>query len=162
MFFSVIERMVLESLNKKSQTLEEIMVDTGLEPVVTFNSLSQLLEEKYILLKNGNYTLAPDKDFSKLQEEEQIKSELKDIGTGIVANYFTKEVKKENRLMIKKVWMSSEDKKVYTALLKNLELFLEGLDKKKTPSPSSLKNKEVVFWGHSTYGGIAQAILNGA
>lgn len=154
--FTVLERMILESVNKSAKDLEQIHEDTGLDKSICTNVLFSLLAKNLIIIDFNVYRL--NKNLS-----EAILSELTDQRNRCVEiNALVRECVKLSLLegsdtfKFKKVYMSEKDKKLLKAMLYNIETFLDGLKSQK----GKTKEETFVFWGGENYANAINAYIS--
>lgn len=151
--FTVLERMVLESINKSGKTLDEVQEDTGLGAELCLNVVFSLSAKNLIVTKADKYLINENLC-------EGILSELKDAqNKAVELNMLVRECVKDTIIGggesfgFKKVYMDEKEKKLLKAMLYNLESFLDGLKDNK----GKTKDETFVFWGKENYG---KAILD--
>lgn len=137
-----IERFILETLENKKMTFDEIKVESGLKENVCFNTL-QALVIKNIVNTNGahyfiNKNLSPEQvgQINHPLHKAQESSELID--------HFL--VTTKDAFLISKVALDEKDYKIFKAMLTNLESFVNDChhkSKKEIP----YKDRTFVFWG---------------
>lgn len=162
----VIERIVLESISKSSKNIYEIENDTGLDNKILSNILSIFIMKNILNYRHGIYFLnmnTKDKWINEINSTENIQEEIKDIFISLVNRYYH-EKNEDVGLKVKKVWLSSFDEKLLNAHLKNLDKFVRNIEKerrnKQIKTAKKLCEKKIIVWGHSTYSGIVDTILN--
>ena len=151
--FTVLERMILESINKSPKNLDAIKEDTGLDSELCLNVVYSLSAKNLIVTKAQKYAIN-----SNLCEG--IIAELKDSqNRAVELNMLVRECVKDtvmgkgDSFGFKKVYMNQREKKLLKAMLYNLESFLDGLKENK----GKTKDETFVFWGKENYG---KAILD--
>lgn len=151
--FTILERMVLESINKAAKSLDDIQEDTGLAGELCLNVVFSLSAKNLIVSKAGKYAFNANLC-------EGIIAELKDSqNRAVELNMLIRECVKDTIMgdgqsfSFKKVYMNEKEKKLLKAMLYNLESFLEGLKENK----GKTKDETFVFWGNENYG---KAILD--
>lgn len=140
-----IERIVVESVSRGKNDLPKISLDTGLNLKVSHNVLQTLVIRSIISFGKDGYTLNPHcpvEVIRFLNSNEAIKVEALELIEAML-------LKEHTPTKLKKVFLSDKDKKVLSALLKNVDDFIGSLPK--APKDASTKNFEVVYWGHDTY-----------
>lgn len=146
----IVERYILESLGTQSLTVDELYEQTGLNKKFIKNILTGLVYKGILCQKEGAYSLNNDRKkevFSKINNQESVKSELKELFATFV-NEFYQNQQKDMSLHIKKVNLDSIEEKVLQSHLQNLKDFFSGLAQKKERKTSTQK---IVMWGECGY-----------
>ncbi len=161
----IVERMVLECLEKRSRNLAEIQEDTGLSYQLLINVLSLLLARGMVNYQKSEYSLnlAKKSDwFDQVKDENSIKAELKELFSSLVNQYYQREWSRETSLNIQKIWLTKEEKKALDLKLKEINSFINKIKsiRKARPEKERTKEKQVLIWGTSSYHSLVDSILN--
>ncbi len=161
----VIERIVLESLAKKSKNLEELSLDTNLDSSLLLNILPLLSMKNIVSYNKGHYFLNADIFKGQLRlinSASAIKEEVKELFVSLVNNYFSKQKENDAFLKVKKIFLTNDEEKIFQAHLKNLESFIKNIEdqRHKRPVYSKLAEHKVIIWGHSKYSELVNSIVN--
>lgn len=159
----IVERMVLESLSNGAKSSDEINQCTNLSKALLGNILPMFLMRNIVSYKSGKYELNRVNAMqwmAKCNTPANIKEEVKELFTSLVNRYFQSEAR-EQGLRMKKVWMNSLEKKIFQSHLANLEEFIKSVEKenRRPESSKQLRDKEVIFWGHSPYSTLVDGVL---
>ena len=159
----LVERMILESLERNEKSIAEISLDTGLRTNLVCNLVSHLVMDNIINLKRGKYFLNYDeKDnwIGLINNKAHIQSEVKELFISLINSHFELSEKKQYGLKIKKIWLNKFDEKILEAHFNNLNEFIVNLEKyPQRRKQEKLKEKRVIFWGQSFYGDLAEESL---
>lgn len=137
-----IERFILETLENKHMSYEEIRNECGLKDNVCFNTL-QALVIKSIITTNGAYYMI-NKNISK-ECVNQINHPLhKAQESSELFDSFLLTAKES--FVLTKVALDEKDQKIFKAMLTNLESFISDCHNK-SKKEISYKNRSFVFWG---------------
>ncbi|HLE10580.1 MAG: hypothetical protein A2504_14050 [Bdellovibrionales bacterium RIFOXYD12_FULL_39_22] len=161
----VVERIILESLQKKGKNIFEIEIDTHLDHNLLANLLPNLVMKNIVTYKNGIYFLNNQEKHNwlvSINQEENIKEEIKDIFSGLISSYFKKEINERPCLKVKKIWLTAKEEKILDAHLHNLEEFVRNIDQDKgrDDTKNKLHEKRLIFWGYSTYSKVVSELLD--
>lgn len=156
LYISPIERMVLESLSKSHKNFFNLQQDTNIEFNILKNILCELTTKNIIILKNDVYNvndnLSPD-IINQLKDQQSVIAEVSQILKATMKD----NLKKEGcRFKLKKIYMDSEEEKIFKSLLLQVEGFLEGLDQRK----GKTCEQKVIFWGVNNYENISSGLLS--
>lgn len=153
----VVERIVLESLEKKNKTLAELAVDTKLDENLLKNILSHLIN-KGIIKRNKDTSYFLDLDSKNkwlklINNRTTIGFELKELFSSLVNNYFKDEMKKRTNLSMKKVYLTKKEKEALDKKFLEIDQFLAqiALERQRLPLKEVTADKQVLFWGRSIY-----------
>ncbi len=154
---SSLERVVLESIGKKSQTYEEIQQFSGLHENVCFNVLQALVIRSLIKTDGVRYRIS--ETLSPLMLEEINGREAKQAESLELIEAVLEQ--KDGRVFkFQKVAMDTRDEKIFLAMLSNLESFLAD-SHKKAQAQVPLKERKVIFWGMGEVRGLMNQIVLG-
>lgn len=137
-----IERFILETLENKQMTFEEIKQESGLKENVCFNTL-QALVIKNIVITNGAFYMI-NKSIGK-DQLHQINHPLhKAQESSELFDHFL--MTSKEAFILTKVALDEKDKKIFKAMLTNLESFINDCHNKNKKF-TSYKDRTFVFWG---------------
>lgn len=152
---TILERMVLETLQIKSKTLAEIELKTSIETKLLVGVLNSLVSKNLVIIFNNEYEI--NKNLSKqilneLNDKYSLMSEIHEIINSCLRKALNQEQK--NSFKMKKVNMNSREEKIYQGLVYNLESFLNSLNK-----TENIADQKIIFWGEGNYAEIKNNIL---
>lgn len=153
----MLERIVIESIAKRESSLEQIHRDTKLEYNFILNLLSRLVKRGLIKFREGKYSVYQNQiAWRKINRDQSISCELKELTEGLVENYFTD--KTVNVLKLQKVYMTEKDLRILDSLFNNIDIFIKNLkaDQRKSKSESCTSEQKVIFWSYSGYNDLIQ------
>ena len=144
---TTIEKYILESISKGNHSVLCIHKDTELEPSQLKNILIRLIEKEVLILKDEQYYL-------RSNEETKNKKKYKFIEMAqIIKNNIRNSIQGDSsQFKMRKVYLNSQEEKIFNSLLFNLEDFLNGLPQNK----GKTSKERLIFWGENTY----QNIIN--
>ncbi|MBC75215.1 MAG: hypothetical protein CME64_04300 [Halobacteriovoraceae bacterium] len=145
--FTILERMVLESINKGDKGLYEIVEDTGLEQKVCENVLYSLMAKGLIKISGTKYIISDNLSEGIIAELKNQLNMTVEINTLVRECVKSSLMEGEDSFKFKKVYMSESDKKFLKGMLYNLESFLDGLKNNK----GATKEETFIFWGGENY-----------
>lgn len=145
--FTILERMILESINKSDKTLGQLQDDTGLEASICMNVVYSLLAKNLVLTKNNVYRINTNLCESIIAELRNQKNRAVEVNTLVRECVKASIVEGQDTFKFKKVYMTEKEKKLFKAMLYNLESFLAGLDNK----GGKTKEETFIFWGGDNY-----------
>jgi len=156
---TIVERVILESIAFGEKDFNEILGDTGLPDQVVANALPEMLMEELIFYKKGQYLLGCREKIK--QASSNIKSEIKDVVSSLVDNYFD-EKQESHSLKLQKISMTKREEKIFNSHMESLGEFIQQVQSNRSIDNEILatKNKKVIFWGHSDYESILNQALN--
>lgn len=141
------ERIVLESLQKKSKSQIELISCTKLDRLILNNVLNSLISKNLIKTEFKNYTLnkSISKDLIKeLNDKQNLTVELNQIIQSVIYNTLENN---QQDFKLKKVFLNTRDRKVLDGMLYNLNSFLNEL----STNNSKTADQTVIFWGENKY-----------
>ena len=105
----MIERIVIEGLGEKPQTLAELRQDTSLEKNVLLNALRSLIQAKMVERCQHQFYVN-HKSLAEITADKQndMRDEVKELIETTVEQYFNQQ---GGTLSLKKVWMTRQDEK---------------------------------------------------
>lgn len=157
---TIVDRIILETLQQQTLTLFELETCTGLPDYVLKPALQSLVLVGFVRINESEYCLNKSEVLNAkndLNSPEQIELELELELVEIVQTCIqNKLAKKQNSFNLKKVYLDSREEKIYQGLIYNLNSFLSSIKTKNT----STKDKKIIFWGEDTYENITNSIIN--
>jgi predicted transcriptional regulator len=153
----VIERIVLESLEKRGKELFELVKDTKLDQNLLKNVLSHLINKGIIKRQDkGVFVLnneTKSRWLSEINNRSSVGHELKELFSSLVNNFFKEEVKKRTNLNMKKVYLTSKERDALDQKFKEIDQFLAqiAIERQRLPLKEITADKQVLFWGRSIY-----------
>ena len=153
---TILERMVLETLQVRGKTLTEISKNTSVESALLNQITQSLLCKGLIKIEDKIYTVNKVLNQTirnELNDSVSLMSEVNEIINSCLRNAIQNESKTSFKL--KKVNMTEREEKIYTGLVYNLESFLSSLNK-----TENVKEQKIVFWGEGNYEDIKNSIIN--
>ena len=160
----VVERIVLECLEKSSRDLGQIQEDTGLGYKFLVNILSYLIERGMVKYENSQYCLNLDqkKDWiHHLQDQSSIKEEVKELFSSLVNEYYREELKQKTSLNVQKIWLTEKEKRSLDFKLQDINDFIHKIknNRKFYPEKEKTREKQVLIWGISPYQSLMEGLL---
>ncbi len=161
----VVERIVLECLEKYPQRFFAIQKDTGLNHNLLINVLSILLMRGMIHFKNSEYSLNLSKKpnwVNNINDKTFVKVELKELFSSLVNEYYKKEKSSDVSLNIQKIWLTKEERKKLQSKLEDIKCFIKRIENKRKfyPQNEITKEKQILIWGASPYHTLINSIIN--
>lgn len=161
----VIERLVMESLEKKQKNILELVDDTGLKKKWIVPVLYGLKGRG--ILKEANEVFEIDYE-SKVRwlpvvnKREFLKSEVSEIFRSIINQKFSGESGTEGLLNLKKIWLTNEEEKVFKALFSNLEQFVDNVQgqRRLKPQKERIGEQKVILWAYSSYQNLIENLIS--
>ena len=146
---TIVERIIIESLDKKPKSLPELLMDTGLTKQILIAALHSLLKSKAVEEQNKKLQLNPQiiPQFVADQKHE-IKEEIKELMAVAVDQHFDDP---SDHISLQKVWMTKSDEIVFKMHIANMEQFLNGLKEDNAKNERPLWEKKVFYWGITNY-----------
>jgi hypothetical protein len=155
----VIERFILESLNKGQKNIKELESDTSLMRSLLVNLLSSLSTKGMVIFSKGKYSLNQHKkaEWSKeINLVESKRDEMKELMISLVNSHYNLEQERRSSLKMKKVRLSSLDEKVLAAYFAQIEQYLQNLSLTERVTEEPLTEQRVYVWGQSHYGDLVK------
>jgi len=148
MSLTPIERYIIESLSSSNKNLLELLEDLKLEKVYLENSLSKLIQNKLLVIKQDKYFLNIQNlnEIKKLLSHRKSKNyELKSILDSARDRF----INTKDGLNISKVYLTKDDLEMTESLLRQLKSFLsqKAIDNK----TKNISSKYIFYWGNQTY-----------
>tara|TARA_R110002072_G_scaffold1989_5_gene16628 strand:- start:86044 stop:86553 length:510 start_codon:yes stop_codon:yes gene_type:complete len=158
-----VERMTLELIEAKPQTLIELKDITGLDLGVLNQVLENLLEIKIITLIKDKYILnkLQVKNLSKdVYGKENMKMEFLELFESHLNN--SMKDKNKNLLRIKKVYFTQSELWHFEQKIKELEDYVKSIEQQRDllPFKKEIVSQKVFFLGHGNYLDIVKEPLN--
>jgi cyanate lyase len=154
---SSLERIILESLGKKTMVFEEIQMQTGLHQNVCFNVLQALIIRGLLASDGKHYKVS--ENLSPLILEEVNGHESK-VAESLELIEAIVEQKQDRVFRFQKIAIDSRDEKIFMAMLSNLDDFLADAHKK-VQANVPLKDRKVIFWGMGEVKTLMSQIVTG-
>jgi hypothetical protein len=159
----IVERVVLESLEKKELTLDGLKRQTGFSSSLLSGTLHLLISRGIVKRLDGLYLIDWQRKndwLSVVKNEEGMKAELRELFS-IMIN------KKEDRdsiLKFQKVWLEPSEKQEVQRKWEEIESYLVSIREKRKRKPvrESTIGKQVLFFGVSPYESLVDGILKSA
>jgi len=152
-YYSIMERMVLETLQVRTQTIQEIQLNTSLSRELLDHLLKDLITQNLIIIQYGKYGINKKTNSSiksHLTNPNSVVGEVSEIVTSCLKN----KADEKDSFNLMKVSMTEREEKIYKGLVYNLESFLKSLKR-----DEDVKNHKVVFWGGGVYENIKNSIM---
>ncbi len=158
----IVERIVIEALEKRGLFLKELEEQTGLKEALLKAVCRKLLDQEILTYDKGFYELnwqQREKWLPLLTCREGTKAEIKELFSSLVNVRFERHP--GATLRMKKIWLEPEEQEVLNIKLREIDLFLENIQKKRTTRPVKevTKGKQVLFYGHSPYESLVDSLL---
>ncbi|MCB9092577.1 MAG: hypothetical protein H6621_12970 [Halobacteriovoraceae bacterium] len=144
------ERIIIESLYNSEKTIDELSRELSIDPESLFYMLQKMLIKGFVSFKTGKYSISSHcyKSLKSSLDNKQSQSfEIKTILDSATDGYIYDDDK--NKLTIKKVYLTQDEKSLLDSLLKQLESFMAT--KAVKPTNNQLHEKEIFYWGRQTY-----------
>jgi Trp operon repressor len=158
----IVERIVLESLEKGTLSLEEIQNQSGLSTPLLKAVLFGLINRGVVRYGENHYNLNwgdRQKWLPLVKSREGMKAEIKELFSSLVNIKYEEE--EECTLKVQKVWLSPDEKEDLDRRLKDIDFFLENIKEKRKTQPvrENISKRQVLFYGASSYDSLVQTIL---
>ena len=153
----IIERAILESLEKRSMKLSDLIIDLGLDKEIVTNALGSLIGDKLIVYDGKKYELNHSDEGRRIHESIDSLSCVTDEKTDIALNM--------PEIGIHKFELDSFEEKLLNIHLKNFREFIEGIKQAeqsgfKKSLNSKLSDKKLILFGVSKYGDVLRRSVN--
>ena len=160
---SILERIVIESLNKTPKNLILLSNDTGIRMNILENIVKELVAIEFIFFNDDIYKLNITKIKNWMKgshASSSQKSELRSLFDLVVSNYQMNN-KLENKLKLQKVYLTYEEERIYNEHLAQLEDFIKQVNRnRKIDEIKFNTNQEsVIYWGHTEYSNLIDEAL---
>lgn len=159
----IVERVVLESLEKREQTLNELKEQTGFSCSLLKGVLQLLLSKRIIKKDKHFYLLNWNEKKSWLpivQGRQGVHSELREL-----LNIMVEQEKSESNIFrFKKVWLEPKEKEELERKWKEIEHFMNTIkeNRKRKPVRERTIGKQVIFFGVSPYESLVDGVIKSA
>ncbi|WP_372654860.1 hypothetical protein [Halobacteriovorax sp.] len=145
------QRIVLEAISNKADTIEKIVKSTGLSKSMINNIIPEFLLLNIIKYKEGSYVLDRETNPKWIQEiskVENVKMEIKEMLSSSVDL-----MNKGAVVNLRKIYLSEFEEKLLKIELARVEKLIVDLQKNSGVN-KDVKDMKVVYWGYSGYGDI--------
>lgn len=161
----LVERMILESLVKKTKNLLALSEDTGLNENFLKIVLQEMICKGWVIFELGDYRLR-EAELSEwageINRDENLKGEVKELLDSMVALHFREQLKGPRAfLKIQKLELTDDEEKLLNSHLKGLEIFFKNIrnSRMKKPIKEHTKRQKIVVWGAGIYEDLVGANL---
>ncbi|MBF0360049.1 MAG: hypothetical protein HQK49_03520 [Oligoflexia bacterium] len=182
----IVERVILESLTRRSKDIVELVIDTGLSRVLLEKILDKFCLNGLITKNEYNVFELNNKRASKmlahynstLNKREEIKELLSVFVDSVVhenGNENARDIKNMQQqhqrseyafaeMKIKKLWMTPEENFYYQTMLNKIDLFFKevSLKQQSRSEQAKISEQQVIFFGHSHYDNLIHTFLKNA
>lgn len=152
-----IERMVLESLQKRKKTKLELLKCTQIPAKVINHVIMELLSYGIIVQEEQFLSISTHLT-SDMIKRVQCPTNSKIEAMELISSCIDDTPRDDVDFKLKKVSLSKSEKIILNGLLKQIELFFESI-KENNSNPTS--EQELIFWGKANYGKIINNYING-
>lgn len=159
----LIERMVLESLQRRAKNFNELQDDTGLERELLRNVLKALIQSGPVANRGKVFHLDKAAKKNWIKEANApicLKSELKELFVSLINQHFREEQK---NLKVEKIYLTDKEEQLLLAHLKSIEIFFDSIRQERSRRPlpeNATKEQKVLVWGLSNYSRLVDASLS--
>lgn len=163
MQITILERFVIESLNERPKSFEELLKDSKMEMKTLINILNDLKEKNVIYFQDLKYQINfhDTSIIHLLKDKENLKEEILELFSSVINRHLENNL--QTRLSIKKISLDDYENKIFQSLIYNIDSFLQNIEKKNKSLSDQEKNnlppKKVIFWGHSPYHDLVQQTI---
>lgn len=137
-----IERFILETLDKKQMSYEEIRRESGLKDNVCFNTLQALVIKNIIAIHGVYYSInrniSPE-NVNRINHPLHKAQESSELFENFLLT-------SKEAFVLSKIALNDKDQKIFKAMLKNLEDFLNDCHKNNQKN-IPYKDRSFIFWG---------------
>lgn len=159
----VVERIVIEALNKKAMNFERLMEQTALSEHLLQAILGQLIQKGIVLYKHWDYQLnweLKDKWLPLVTDKEGTKAEIKELFASLVNHIYEQEGC--SKLKVQKIYLNNREKEELDRKLSDIDSFIQGIRNQRAAYPvkENISQQQVVFYGKSEYRALVNDILN--
>lgn len=158
MYISPLERIILESIQRKNKTNLEIANDTNINAGILQNIIHSVLIKGLIKFDGNSFEInnnLPKEVIESLKNKENLILECNEVIRASIKLSIKDEENKGFRL--KKSSLNESQQKLLQAMLFNIESFLEDCDQENKNMKT--KDKTVIFWGSNSYENLTKNIL---
>ncbi len=158
----VVERIVLESLEKGALELDELGLQCGLNKPLLQAVLFELINRGVVSYSGNEYCLDwknRENWISLLKNKEGMKAEIKELFSSLVNRKYEED--EASNLKVQKIWLMPKEKEDLERRLKDIDYFIENIKESRKTRPVSEKvsQRQVLFYGSSRYDNLVQSIL---
>ncbi len=143
-FIGVIERAVLETIQDGARTLSEIAESSSIPTPLVSQVINDLMATEFIIYEEQKFRVNPrisSECKDALQNNTNMTLEMNELVSTLVEN------REAGTLKMRKVYMTTQEEKIFDGLIYNLESFLKSLSSKS----KNLKKKSIVILGETKY-----------
>jgi predicted transcriptional regulator len=158
----VIERIVLESLEKGALELSELEKQCGLNHSLLKAVLHELINRGVVCYSMNEYSLnwkSKDSWIHLLKNKEGVKAEIKELFSSLVNRKY--EHDENSTLKVQKIWLKADEIEDLERRLKDIDFFIEDIRKRRKTKPVGEKvfERQVLFYGACRYDNLVDSIL---
>lgn len=142
---TLIDRYVLEAINKKQKGIIQLNIDTGIEVPILQKVLNRLTVLKLTSESDGLYSinLKVLKGYTASKRHE-VSNMMKEISL------------ESKQVSIKKVHLNQSELQRVQSMFQEIECFIES----KSSSSKAIKEKFVIYWGQQNYAELIKNYLS--
>jgi len=158
----IIERVVIEALNKKKMNFERLLEQTALSDHLLQAVLGQLIQKGILSYTHFEYELnweLKDQWLPIVTDKEGAKAEIKELFASLVNDIYEKE--STSKLKMQKIYLNNREKEELERRLADIDSFIQGIrnQRKAYPVKENISQQQVVFYGNSQYCDLVNDIL---
>ncbi len=158
----VIERIVIEALNKKTLSFEKLSEQVGLSNSLLQAVLGQLIQRGIITYNRFEYALnweTKDMWLPIVTDKEGAKAEIKELFSSLVNHIY--DSGGEGKLKVQKIYLNQREKDELDRRLADIDSFIQGIRNQRAAYPvkENISQQQVVFYGTSQYRTLVDEIL---
>ena len=147
MNFTILERVVIESIFKGNKTVKKIVEDTSLNSKLIEHITTSLCEAKLLEEREGEVKIPSQKRDYIIQNMQNKKNQMIEMNT-LIKSCMRKSVQGlEKPFHFKKVFMDDKEQVILQGLLNNVDNFLKSVESNR----GKTKNETIIFWGSENY-----------
>ncbi len=159
----IIERIVIEALNKKALNFEKIQEQTSLSESLLQAVLGQLIQKGVLLYSRFEYVLnwnQKDQWLPLVTDKAGAKAEIKELFASLVNGIY--ENQSAGKLKVQKIYLNQREKDELDRKLSDIDSFIQGVrnQRKVYPVKENISKQQVIFYGNSEYRNLVEDILN--
>jgi len=159
----IIERIVIEALNKKALNFEKIQEQTSLSESLLQAVLGQLIQKGVLLYSRFEYELnwnQKDQWLPLVTDKAGAKAEIKELFASLVNGIY--ENQSAGKLKVQKIYLNQREKDELDRKLSDIDSFIQGVrnQRKVYPVKENISKQQVIFYGNSEYRNLVDDILN--
>lgn len=161
----VVERLVLESLERKQLTVNDLKIQTGFSPSLLNGILHLLISKGIVKRDDHHYEINwahKDNWLSIVKNKDGMKAELKELFSAMIDQ---REVENNQGLLkVQKIWLEPFEKQELKEKWKDIESYLARIREKRKRRPVREKTigRQVLFFGFSPYESLIDGIIKSA